>query len=318
MSRVDSALPSDVRETVVTVGTFDGVHRGHQDVIARLVDRAHATGRRSVLVTFDPHPLEVVNPGAAPLLLTPGAEKLEVLAPTGLDFVAVLPFTTTLAAYEAEQFVDLVLRERFRMRELLIGYDHGFGRGRTGDVTVLRSLGQRHGFLVDVVPPVAAAAGSVVSSSAIRRALGEGDLAAAHGGLGRPYAVSGYVAHGEKRGRLLGYPTINVVPSSARKLLPLAGVYAVRVQTPLGPFGGMMNLGPRPTFGDERISLEAHLFESAANFYDLPVRIDFVARLRDVQRFASVEELVAQLGRDASAAREALSSADPASLTRRL
>src|SRR5437868_1837791 len=149
-----SGLAPNVRGTVATVGTFDGVHRGHWDVVERLAQRADETGLASLLVTFEPHPLEVVNPAAAPMLLTPGDEKLEVLAQSGLDYVAVLPFTTTLASYEAEQFVDLVLRERFRMRHLLIGYDHGFGRGRAGDVTVLRSLGESRGFAVEAVPPV--------------------------------------------------------------------------------------------------------------------------------------------------------------------
>ena len=137
----NSGLPPDVAGTVVTVGTFDGMHRGHQDVVARLTARGAETGLRTVLVTFEPHPLEVVNPAGAPLLLTPGREKLEVLADHGPDYVAVVPFTATLASYEADQFVDHVLRDRLRMRELLIGYDHGFGRGRSGDATVLQSLG---------------------------------------------------------------------------------------------------------------------------------------------------------------------------------
>jgi riboflavin kinase/FMN adenylyltransferase len=311
-----SGLPANVRDTVVTVGTFDGVHRGHWDVLQQLVKRAEQRGLPSVLVTFDPHPLEVVNPGSAPALLTPGREKLEILAQSGLDYVAVVPFTPTLAAYEADQFVDLVLRERFRMRELLIGYDHGFGRGRTGDVGVLRELGAVRGFTVDVVPPVAGEGGAPVSSSTTRKALAAGDLEVARRALGRRYSVAGTVTHGERRGRLLGYPTINVVPESERKLLPLAGVYAVHVQTPAGAFGGMMNLGPRPTFGDERVSLEAHLFDAALDLYDAHVRIDFVARLRDVERFPSVDELVAQLGRDAEAARAAIATdGTPASRT---
>jgi len=303
-----SGLPPGVRRTIVTVGTFDGLHRGHWDVVQQLVARGHERGLPSVLVTFEPHPLEVVNPAAAPLLLTPGREKLEILAESGLDYVAVLPFTRALANYEADQFVDLVLRDRFRMRELLIGYDHGFGRGRTGDVSVLRELGASRGFTVDVVPPVAGEGGEPVSSSATRRALLDGDLDTARRALGRRYSVSGLVSHGEKRGRLLGYPTINVVPESARKLLPLAGVYAVVVQTPSGAFAGMMNLGPRPTFGDERVSLEAHLFDASGDLYDAHVRIDFVARLRDVQRFPSADALVAQLGRDAEAARAAIAA----------
>src|SRR5689334_7334784 len=165
----ESGLPPHVGATVVTVGTFDGVHRGHRDVIERLVRRAQTLKVPSVLVTFEPHPLEVVNPAAAPLLLTLHDEKLEVLAETGIDYVAVLPFTAALAAYSAEEFVELVLRRCYRLRELLIGYDHGFGRQRAGNVAVLKQLGERDGFNVDVVDPVSTAEGLSVSSTSIRR-----------------------------------------------------------------------------------------------------------------------------------------------------
>jgi riboflavin kinase/FMN adenylyltransferase len=301
-----SSLPPDVDGTIVTVGTFDGVHRGHQDVVHRLVARAEAAGLRSVLVTFEPHPLEVVNPAVAPPLLTPGVERLEVLAETGLDYVAVVPFTRRFAQLEADQFVDLVLRGRMRMRELLIGHDHGFGRGRAGDVEVLRALGADRGFRVDVVDPVSDGDGRPISSTEIRRAVAGGDLPRAARGLGRPYAASGRVVRGEQRGRLLGFPTLNVELPSPRKLLPPEGVYAVRVQTPRGPFGGMLNLGPRPTFGDERSSIEAHLFDASGEFYGTWLRVEFVARLRDTRRFPSAEALVEQLGRDADDARRAL------------
>ena len=300
-----SGLPSDVRGTVVTVGTFDGVHLGHLQLMARLVERAKATGLRSVLVTFQPHPLEVVNPTAAPPLLTVGDEKFEVLAETGIDYVAVLPFTPELQRYAPEAFVAL-LRRRYRMRELLIGHDHAFGRGRMGGVDVLRALGAEHGFGVEVVAAVSVGDGLPVSSTAIRRAVAGGELERAARALGRPYAVSGRVVHGEKRGRLLGYPTLNLELPAARKLLPPLGVYAVRAQTPLGTYGGMMNLGPRPTFGDAAVTLEAHLFGDAPELYGARVRIDFVSRLRDTMRFADASALVAQLGRDAEAARAVL------------
>jgi riboflavin kinase/FMN adenylyltransferase len=307
----ESGLPSSVTATIVTVGTFDGVHRGHRDVLARLVDRGHATGLRSVLVTFDPHPLEVVNPARAPQLLTVREEKLELLAETGLDYVAILPFTRGLQTLEAEAFVDRVLRDRFRMHELLIGYDHGFGRGRSGDVSSLLRLGRERGFGVEVVPPVTEA-DKAISSSVIRKALVAGNLAEAAAALGRPYSISGRVEHGEKRGRLLGYPTLNLASPSPRKLLPLEGVYAVRAQTPAGTYGGMMNLGPRPTFGDERVSLEVHLFDAEVELYGAQVRLDMIERLRDTVRFSGVEALVEQLHRDADAARRALSEMVPA------
>lgn len=302
----DSGLPPYVRDTVITVGTFDGVHRGHRDVIERLVARARGLKIPSVLVTFDPHPLEIVNPAAAPLLLTTHDEKLEVLAETGLDYMAVVPFTADLARYSAEAFVELVLRRCFRMRELLIGYDHGFGRQRAGNVNVLRTLGERDGFRVEVVDAVSTSEGQSVSSTSIRRAIAGGDLVRAAESLGRAYSVGGRVIPGAQRGRTIGFPTINLGPPPARKLLPPEGVYAVRVQTPSGPRGGMMNLGPRPTFGDATTSLEVHLFDAGGDFYGVQVRIDFVKRLRETQKFASVEELKTQLAQDEREAKNAL------------
>ena len=302
----ESWLPPDVEGTVLTVGTFDGVHRGHQDVLARLAARARQRGLRSLLVTFEPHPLEVVNPDAAPPLLTPGREKIAALAESGVDYVVVVPFTRALASYEASQFVDLVLRDRLRMRELFIGHDHGFGRGRAGDVRVLQALGAERGFDVDVVEPISAPDGHPVSSTGIRRAVAGGDLQRAALALGRPYTATGSVVHGEKRGRLLGFPTLNVALPSPRKLLPPEGVYAVRVCTPTGAYGGMLNLGPRPTFGDASRSLEAHLFDVEGDWYGQTVQIEFAARLRDTRRFDGVEALTAQLVRDAQHARRAL------------
>ncbi|MDP9204900.1 MAG: bifunctional riboflavin kinase/FAD synthetase [Gemmatimonadota bacterium] len=309
-SRVDpsdeSGLPPYVKGAVITVGTFDGVHRGHRDVVERLVARSRSLKIPSVLLTFEPHPLEIVNPAAAPQLLTTYYEKLEVLAETGIDYVAVLPFTPELAAFSAEDFVELVLRRRFRLRELLIGYDHGFGRQRAGNVDVLRTLGERDGFQVEVVDAVATPDGHSVSSTSIRRAVAGGDLERASAGLGRPYSLSGRVIEGSQRGRTIGFPTLNLGPPPPRKLLPPEGVYAVKVQTPKGPVGGMMNLGPRPTFGDAATSLEAHLFDSNGDFYGADVRIDFIKQLRETRKFASAEQLKQQLHHDERDARNAL------------
>ncbi len=302
----DSGLPPHVKGTVITVGTFDGVHRGHRVVIEKLVMRARARGLPSVLVTFDPHPMEVVNPAAAPLLLTTREEKLEVLAESGIDYLAVVPFTPTLAAFSAEEFVERVLRQRFRFEELLIGYDHGFGRQRAGNVGVLRELGERDGFKVEVVDAVATPDGHSVSSTSIRRAVAGGDLERACVGLGRPYSVSGRVIQGSQRGRSLGFPTLNLGAAPSRKLLPPEGVYAVRAQTPRGPAGGMLNLGPRPTFGDSTTTLEAHLFDTTGDFYGAQVRLDLIARLRETRRFAAPEQLMKQLGQDELDARNAL------------
>jgi riboflavin kinase / FMN adenylyltransferase len=301
-----SGLPPHVKGTVVTVGTFDGVHRGHLDVIRRLVARAAELDMPSLLVSFDPHPLEVVNPDAAPMLLTTNEEKLEVLAETGLEYFAVLPFTHTLASYSAEDFVDRILRERFRMSELMIGYDHGFGHRRAGNVDVLKELGRDGEFNVDVIDPVSLDDGQHISSTSIRRAIAGGDLDRAAQGLGRRYSIAGTVIAGSARGRQLGFATINVSPPPLRKLLPPEGVYAVAVQTPRGRFGAMMNLGPRPTFGDTDRSIEAHLFDVDADFYGMRVRIDFVRFLRETRKFSGPEELIAQLGKDRTSALAAL------------
>ncbi|MBU6365863.1 MAG: bifunctional riboflavin kinase/FAD synthetase [Gemmatimonadetes bacterium] len=299
-------LPLDDRGAVVTVGSFDGVHRGHQDVLRRLVERAATVGLPSVVVTFEPHPLEVVNPAAAPPRLTLRTEKLEQLAATGVSYVVVLPFTPTLAACEADTFVRDILLRRLGMAELFVGHDHGFGRGRLGDIEALRALGGRWGFGVTVLDPVRTPQGVAISSTGIRRAVAGGDLARAGLALGRPYSVAGLVVRGDRRGRTLGYPTLNVPLPTPRKLLPPDGVYAVIVQMPSGPVGGMCNLGGRPTVGDGTRLLEAHCFDAAGDWYGAPVRIDFLARIRDVRAFPSLEALRAQLDEDAASARALL------------
>jgi len=312
----ESLLPTATEGTVVTVGTFDGVHRGHLDVIARLVARAAEAALPSLLVTFDPHPLEVVRPASAPLLLTSREEKLSLLAPTGVDFIAIVPFTPAFARRSAEEFVDLVLRDRFRLRRLLVGHDHGFGRGREGDAETLRALGQDRGFGVEIVPPVQTDSGEPVSSSRIRRAIADGQLDAAAADLGRIYSVRGTVVKGEARGRLLGYPTLNVEPDSPRKLLPPDGVYAVKVRASRGWFGGMLSVGGRPTFDDDRRTIEAHLFDVTADFYGDVVQVDFLSKLRAIEKFPDVPSLVAQLADDERAARAALTAfAGPGNLS---
>jgi riboflavin kinase/FMN adenylyltransferase len=304
----ESGLPPDVMRTALTVGSFDGVHRGHQDVLRQLVERARRLGVHSLLVTFDPHPLEVVNPAAAPRLLTVGDEKLEVLAESGIDFAAVLPFTPALAAFSAERFVDEILLGRFRMHDLLMGHDHRFGHNRSGDAETMRRLGEDRGFEVNVVPAVTVNGGQSVSSTAIRRAVAGGDLDGAFRGLGRHYSLGGRVVEGARRGRILGFPTANVAVPGPRKLLPPEGVYAVRVQTPMGPYDGMLNLGPRPTFGDAESVVEAHLFDVNLDLYGARLRVDFVARLRDTQKFSGVDALKAQLERDAINAKRVLNA----------
>jgi riboflavin kinase / FMN adenylyltransferase len=290
-------LPRVEHGATVTVGSFDGVHLGHQAVLREIDRRAREAGRASVLVTFDPHPLEVVNPEAAPPLLTTGPERLEILAQSPLDYVVILRFDRQMAALTPDEFVRQVLLDRCRVRELVIGHDHGFGRGRSGDVETLRRLGTTLGFDVDVVDPVDYG-GQPVSSSRIRRAITGGDLTSAAAMLGRRYGVVGQVGQGERRGRLLGVPTINLSQLPLRKLLPPDGVYAVRVEWRGGEAGGMMNQGPRPTFQDGRRVLEAHLFGFDGDLYGQWVRIEWIERLRDTERFQSLEHLQEQLQRD--------------------
>ncbi len=290
----------------MTVGTFDGVHRGHHLVLERTADAARDAELASVAITFDPHPLDVVNPSAAPPLLTLHDERLELLAQTTLDYVAVLPFTPELAAKSPEEFVREVLIERFAMKSLYIGHDHGFGRGRAGDVESLRMIGSRLGFPVTAIDAVRGSDGMPISSTGIRRALAHGDLARAHDGLGRRYSFSGAVGRGEGRGKDLGFPTLNVEVASRRKLLPPHGVYAVQLSSPRGAFGGMMNLGPRPTFGDDRVGLEVHAFDATGDWYGVHVKVEFVGRLRETRKFSGPDALVAQLRKDATDARALL------------
>ena len=307
VGRLDgSGLPPNGRGTVVTVGTFDGVHLGHRDVLARIVARAREMSLDSVLVTFDPHPLEVVNPTAAPLLLTIGEEKLEVVAESGVRYMAIVPFTPVLQRYSAAQFVDEVLRHRFHVKHLVIGHDHGFGRGREGDVDVMRALGQERGFGVEVVNAVATGDGRVVSSTLIRRAVAGGDLHHAAQALGRLYSVQARVRRGDQRGRALGFPTVNLESPPARKLLPPDGVYAVRVEIEGKRHGGMMNQGSRPTFGVHARGLEIHLFDFTGDLYGATVTVEWLRRLRDTQTFPSRQALVDQIERDAIAARAIL------------
>ena len=305
-------LPDDGPGSVITVGTFDGVHLGHHRVLEEIAERARRSGRRSLLITFEPHPLEIVNPSAAPPLLTLAHERREVLAQSELDAVVFMPFTRELSQLTAEAFVRLLMR-RYHLRELVIGFDHGMGRGRTGDVNVLRDLARRLHFSVDVVEAVAVD-GRSVSSSLIRRAIAGGDLARAARFLGRPYSLTAPVVPGAGRGRTIGYRTINLELPDHRKLLPPDGVYAVRVEWARGASGGMMHQGPRPTFGDARRSLEVHLFDDTPDLYGQMVKLFWVARLRDVQAFPSADALKRQLDNDVAAARAALTgSAGPAS-----
>ncbi len=296
------AIPDDGRGAVVTVGTFDGVHRGHQEVLREIVERASRTELRSVLVTFHPHPLRVVRPEMAPPLLTTPAEKKAILAESGLEYAIFLPFTRMLQEYSARRFVEEILLGRVGMRELVIGYDHGFGKDREGSVETMRELGEELGFDVDVVDAVSLGE-MAISSTRIRRALALGDVLEAARALGRPYSIQGRVVHGEKRGRELGFPTANISVGDSEKLIPLDGIYAVYGWVDGERIPGLLHLGPRPTFAGSPATVELYLLDWSGDIYDREVRVEFCARLRGVLPFSTVEALVVQMRADEEEAR---------------
>ncbi|HEX8692116.1 MAG TPA: bifunctional riboflavin kinase/FAD synthetase [Longimicrobium sp.] len=291
------ALPRDGRPAVVTVGTFDGVHRGHREVLAEIGRRAGRTGGRSILVTFHPHPLRIVRPEDAPPLLTTQREKREILAESGLEYVVFVPFTRTLQQYPARRFVEEILIGRVGMDELVIGYDHGFGKGREGTVDTLVEIGRELGFGVDVVEAIEIEGGAV-SSSRIRRLLAEGDVAGAAPLLGRQYSLEGIVVRGERKGRELGFPTANIDVGAPDKMLPKEGIYAVHGWVRGERLPGLLHLGPRPTFAGFAPTVELYLLDWSGDLYGDRVRVDFAARIRDIRPFHSVESLVEAMRED--------------------
>ena len=290
-------LPDDGRAAVVTVGTFDGVHRGHWAVLEEIGRRARAIDGRSVLVTFHPHPLKIVRPEQAPPLLTTPHEKWEVLAESGLDYVVFVPFTRALQQYPARRFVEEILIGRVHMKELVIGHDHGFGRDREGTVDTLREIGRERGFPVDVVEAVTLE-GEPISSSRIRRMLGSGDVSGAGRLLGRRYHFDGLVVRGEQKGRELGFPTANLTLRDPDKMLPGEGIYAVRAWVRGERVAGLLHLGPRPTFAGFAPTVEVYLLDWSGDIYGDRVRVEMVERIRAVQHFDSVDALIEAIRED--------------------
>ncbi|MGK7311450.1 MAG: bifunctional riboflavin kinase/FAD synthetase [Candidatus Longimicrobiales bacterium M2_2A_002] len=300
---LEPGLPPNHGGTVITVGTFDGVHRGHWLVLEALRRRAGQEGMPAVLVTFHPHPLQIVRPDDAPQLLTTPLEKKEILAESALDYAVFIPFTDTLRTYPPERFVEEILIGRLRMKHLVIGYDHGFGRGRSGDVDTLKQIGVKLGFSVDVVDALKTE-GDAISSTKIRNALREGRVEEAAQGLGRPYSVRGPVVRGDGRGRALGFPTANIHVPDAHKLLPKEGVYAVCATLRSGTYAGVLHLGPRPTFRGSPPSVELHLFGFDGDLYGEEIRVEFCAWLRGIHHFGSNRELVEAIQTDCDRALE--------------
>ena len=308
------ACPRPDQGSVVTIGAYDGVHLGHQAVIAAVRTRAAAGGMESAVVTFDRHPASVVRPESAPRLLTDLEQKLELLATTGLDRCLVVSFDEARSKEPAEEFVQEVLVECLAARVVIVGEDFHFGHKRRGNVQLLRSMGDALGFEVEGLPLVDASGAPAdheedkASSTAIRHALVAGDLDRATHLLGRPHEVRGLVAHGDARGRELGFPTANVsVPGDI--LLPADGIYAGWYERPDGEVhAAAISLGRRPTFYEETHAslLEAHLLDFAGDLYDEPAKVRFVARLRVEVKFDDVDALVEQIGRDCEDARALL------------
>jgi riboflavin kinase/FMN adenylyltransferase len=308
--RAHDACPRPPEGSAVTLGFFDGVHLGHQLLIGEARRLAAEQRARSVVVTFDRHPASVVRPESAPLLLTTLDHRLELLAATGVDHVLVVDFDEERSRESPEDFVETVLVDCLRTRAIVVGADFHFGHQRRGDVALLSEMGRSRGFQVEGVQLLGSAAegARVVSSTAIRKALAEGDLPAANTMLGRPHEVRGTVRPGDARGRELGFPTANVaVPESVA--LPADGIYAGWFERADGQVHATaISLGRRPTFYvDQPYSLlEAHVLDFDGDLYGEPVKVRFVQRLRGEARFDSVDELVAQMARDCDAARAAL------------
>jgi riboflavin kinase / FMN adenylyltransferase len=294
------SVPPESRPSAVALGIFDGVHLGHRAILGTALTRARADGLEAVACTFDPHPMEVLQPDRAPRPITTLEERLALIGETGIDAVVVLAFTRDLAAVEPEAFVKEVLLERLRAREIVVGYNHRFGRGARGDARLLQELAPRMGFQAHVVPPMTVE-GAPVSSSEIRAALQRGDVTRAARDLGRPYSIAGPVTSGAGRGRTLGFPTANV--ESERPVLVARGVYRGRMLVDDAAHPAVVNVGVRPTFGETTLAVEAHLLDFSGDLYGRRVRLEFLERLREEMRFPSVEALKAQVARDIESAR---------------
>lgn len=285
--------------SVITVGTFDGVHAGHRAIIDKVVAKAGERQARGIIVTFDPHPREIINPGDAGIkLLTTLPERCEILDELGIDMMVVIPFDRDFSLLSSEEFVRDIIYKKVGVSEFVIGYDHHFGRNREGSIDTVKRIGEELGFDACVVSKQEVG-NRTVSSTAIRKALSEeGDVEQAARFLQRPYRLNGMVVHGDKRGKEIGYPTANLKPEDKRKVIPANGVYAVKVRVEGEWYGGMMNIGVRPTFDGNEQTLEVHLFDFSKDIYGKNVQVRFLERIRDEKKFSGVDELKARLDSD--------------------
>jgi riboflavin kinase/FMN adenylyltransferase len=287
----------------LTIGSFDGVHRGHVKVLRRLLQRARGEGAPTTVMTFDPHPRCVLAPDTCPLSLTTVDEKAAVLAELGIDHLVVMPFTHRLSQLTATEFMDRTTAA-LPLAGLVIGYDFALGHQRRGDRAFLEHYGAHHAFAVEVMTP-SSAEGHIISSSRIRELLLDGQVAHATRLLGRHYSINSYVEHGTGTGSRIGFPTANLA-ITPNKLVPKNGVYAVWVDVAGTAYPGALNAGYRPTFGENRLTVEAFIFDFKGDIYQQDVRVRFVQRIRDEKRFDSPAALVQQITKDVARARTIL------------
>jgi len=291
------------RDTVLTIGAFDGLHLGHQDLLRRLVRQASQTDRLSCVLTFDPHPRALFSSAANALCLTTTDDKAAILRQWGLDLLIVLPFTPELARTSARDFMQMLV-SALHMSELWVGWDFALGRDREGDVRALRALGKSMGYAVHEIEPVLEG-GVLVSSTRIRTLLAAGNVREAGELLGRYYALQGRVVRGVGRGKQLGFPTANLEPAQGC-VVPATGVYAAYVVVGNARYRAAVNIGVRPTFDLQGRLIEAHLLDFEGDLCGQPITIQLVERLREERRFAGPDALRAQIGRDVARVREVL------------
>ena len=296
------AIPTNWGRCVATIGVFDGVHRGHQVIISRAVEKAHAAQLPAVLVTFDPHPAEVVRPGSHPPVLTPQPYKAELVAELGIDVFCVLPFTVEFRRMPPKEFVHYVLIERLHAAGVVVGENFKFGHRATGNVQTLAELGQIFGFTTEGVP-LFEDDGIAVSATWIRACIDAGDIADANHALGREFRLLGVVIRGVGRGREIGFPTANI-ETGPFAAIPADGVYAGRLVIGDDRFPAAVSIGTNPTFQGRERRVEAYVLDRDIDLYGRHVGIDFVARLRDMRRFETSDALVAEIAKDVERTRE--------------
>jgi riboflavin kinase/FMN adenylyltransferase len=294
------SIPESLRHGAVAIGNFDGVHRGHARIVERLVARAADLGGPAVAFTFDPHPVRILRPHHAPPPLTWTDRKAELLSELGIDALVAYPTDVAFLQLGPHEFFDRIVRGALGARAAVEGANFFFGRGRQGNVDLLRRLCQEAGMTLDIVEPVVLD-GQVVSSSRVRALVAEGRMAEVCRLLTRPYRIRGRVIHGAGRGVRLGYPTANL--GEVATLLPAEGIYAGRAWAEGAWRPAAISLGPNPTFDEGRLKVEAHLLDYTGDLYDRSIEVDFLTHLRKIMKFASVEDLLAQMERDVAAAR---------------